>query len=236
MQRKSEGIIQSLTRVRKAFKSDDPVEELIDQIVQDRAILLLDHVAQFEVETFTKQWIHLNSPPHNYARGRAVLDFLVRFRSRFLLLDFHPDNLEKLWTTIRSSDNPSILQFVVELTTHFRLRVIAQKEELMELTEHLASGFTFIHQSDRRLIDSVVEEDDMAVVDEQFFDELPTVEEIADLITANSWMVSLLYCHRFSSEFFDELNELTLKQTLAAEKRAKEVSAAPTAPRDEAKA
>ena len=49
MQRKSESILQGLTRVRKAFKSDDPAEELIDEIVQDRAILLLDRVAEHEV-------------------------------------------------------------------------------------------------------------------------------------------------------------------------------------------
>ena len=235
MQRKSESILQGLTRVRKAFKSDDPVEELIDEIVRDRAILLLDRVAEHEVCEFTKQWIYFNSPPQNYARGRAVLDFLVRFRSRFLLLDFHPDRFEALWNQIRSQDNPSVLQFVVELATNFRMRVIAQPGELTELIEHLAHSYTYIHQSDRRLVDTVVDGEDLAVVDDQFFDELPTVEEITDLLTVNTWMFVLVYCHRFTVEFFDELNELTLRQTLAAEKRAKEVTAAPTAPRDEAK-
>ncbi|MBD6168759.1 hypothetical protein FMC13_00070 [Salmonella enterica subsp. enterica serovar Enteritidis] len=210
-----------IAEIKRSFspESDTAFELLLEELASDRYVLVLDAAMRKEVIAFTKRWVYLYSPPQQYSRGATIRDWITKFSVTFIHDLFIPENMLRLWRELRSEETPSLMGFTMDLTTHVRRTVFSTDDDISMLVDHLAESFAWIHESDHKLVDGIAR--DLFAVDEQFFTELPTVDDIQDMLRANTWIIPLLYLHTVTVEELEEIGELVFKQTKEYEKKIK---------------
>lgn len=212
-------IARLASEIKQSFKpeSDEAFLLLLNEIANGRYVLLLDAAMRKEVIAFTKRWVYLYSPPQHYSKGATIRDWITTFSVTFIHDLFIPENMVKFWRQLRSEETPSLMAFTMDLTTHVRRTVFANDDDIALLVNHLADSFAWIHESDHKLVDGIAR--DLFAVDEQFFTELPSVDDIRDMLNANTWIIPLLYLHTVTVEELEEIGELVFKQTKEYEKK-----------------
>lgn len=214
MTQSNRGLMARFNRMRKGIDIEDD-DLVISDIVQGRWVLQLDALAEETVFSFAATWIERNAPAGAISAGMTVRNWIIRFCTTFTHDLFSTDMLRALWHQIRDAENSSVLKFVMDLTTHFRARVVGSQDEMDLLTAHLSESYRWIHNSNFKIVDGISK--DVFAVDEQLFDELPSVEDIETQLSCNTWLIPLLYIKRLSVTQMDYLAKMCYTQTEAKE-------------------